>query len=59
MYGVMALVWYTLCTRDVHMQVTSDTLIASVTQSELEPGRESPGVADLVQRLQLFKEEFS
>ena len=55
----MSLVWYTLCTRDVHMQVTSDTLIASVTQSELEPGRESPGVADLVQRLQLFKEERS
>ena len=51
--------WYTLCTRDVHMQVTSDTLIASVTQSELEPGRESTGAADLVQRLQLFKDEFS
>ena len=41
------------------VQVTSDTLIASVTQSELEPGRESPGAADLVQRLQLFKDEFS
>ena len=43
----------------MHMQVTSDTLIASVTQGELEPGRESPGVADLVQRLELFKEERS
>ena len=41
------------------MQETSGTLIASVTQSELDPARQGPGAADLVQRLQLFKEEFS
>lgn len=40
-------------------EVTSDTLIASVTQSELDPAGTGPGVADLVQRLQLFKDEFS
>jgi len=38
-------------------ETSTDTLIGSVTQSEMEPGKLGPGVQDLVNRLRIFKEE--
>ena len=40
-------------------EVTRDVVIASVTQSEMNPDSLGPGVAALKQKLQLFKEEMA